>query len=356
MSPAKKPDDIFPIDPQGDNVLDIHGVSRALAAALYAEDLDSGILAALPALLTDTDNNNDSDEPKGKLSVLIYTARLIRASAYFENFFRSREAENPGEPWRFRIDLPVRPDMEHTRSENDAGLAFLYLLVASWSVADICIRALKGDVDYGEDTLGSESAVALEEKLSWVFIAYVFKREDVFSIATKDVICSSEGKITSDLPIPGIILDTLNTHRAKTLTALTRLLRHLREPILSGCRNKTGLVPSQTDLAESYVNVFPTYISLAVSEDPDNQACVNAVLRAYEDAVNMLGISKAVGPDFEGLSTCGLVERALGIDISEGEEYLENQAHERCSVSWRVRGALRGFEMPGGLELEDFHD
>ncbi|RDW61728.1 uncharacterized protein DSM5745_10400 [Aspergillus mulundensis] len=394
-SPAGIPDDIFPLDPGGDIVLDIHGVSKVLVSALHAQDLESGILTSLPSQLVNNSSDSDSgteDDGKGVLSVLVSSDRLTDASPHFANMLGSlTEAmvsndQSMNEHWRIRIDLPLRP-LEHAMDINDESLAFLYLLVilhgqgrfipvevpldilvalallvdflgepcyqAAKGVADIWVKVLNGDVDH-EDVMGP--AVNIHERLAWVLIGHVFKREDVFRFATKAVLLSSEGKIESMLPIPAAILESLNANRTKTLTTLTRLLTHLREPILSGCRNKTGLIPLQTDLEESYVHVLPEHVSLAVAEDLDNQACVNAVLRAYEAAMEFLGILTTVGLDFEGLSVRKIVSGALRIDVSEGEEYLDNGAHERCSVSWRVRGVLGVFEMPAGLQLEEFQD
>lgn len=219
--PPTPTENVFCLDRHGDVTLEIYGLHRKLIDLLLSDHLTVTKMRDLPILVGDSSEDPD---PQGRSVLFLLSSRhLILGSSYFAALLRSMDREYGSHIQQHRF-------VHHTRSN---GVAFVYMLAllhcrnhlvpnavpyhilsdmailvnyygvfgAVKSIGDIWINGLINSV--------IPNAPA-DLQLRWVMIAWVFRRADLFTNLTRDVITMSTDKIgtTSMLPIPHIVLGT----------------------------------------------------------------------------------------------------------------------------------------------------
>lgn len=213
---------VFSIDPEGDLILGIHDVSSSLIEALHGKEVNATILNNLITLDEDQDSASlaPTEPDPGPLFILVSTKHLVSASPYFANVLHPLSHPPVG-----RTTKSLKRAMEDTT-------AFIYMLASLHSRTGIlpsrvpfttlvgftravhcykCLEATKLVASQWIDALAQgPKRDDNEDQMAWLMIACVFRRNDIFRMATGALINESKGRIGADIafPIPPRLLST----------------------------------------------------------------------------------------------------------------------------------------------------
>ncbi|KAL4964969.1 uncharacterized protein BDV14DRAFT_64912 [Aspergillus stella-maris] len=383
------------LDPDGDLTLIIHGIPSTTIAAFNPTTAPlRDIFAKLPDLpayetggtspaLTPPNHpflrlfvagqgGFDADgkpiPPTEPLRILVSSKHLTTSSSYFASALK----KPPEGPYAQHLEQVISSD----------GITLLYLLAilhcrthlvpqsVPFRIIDEmailvdyygCYAAVKFVADSWIDAIRNVPIPENDEgvRLRWVFIAWVFRRNDIFASVTKELIIFARGRIGVGfcLPLSGFVTDALNHTRTKYLRTLTTsLIKSLPKLQKQGCRARKKRIcksKSNTELRKRLLT--------ANHRNSENDLCIFNVVREYNTVLQSLNIlptkyltpTPAIeGPDFLGLSIVGLLAEVKGLDVGEGPEYLKGERHAKCAFSYRMRRMLEKYKVPKGLDME----
>lgn len=224
--PTRSMENVFCLDRHGDVTLEIHGLHPKLIDLLLSGHLSVTTMNDLPLLVGES--NEEADSRDRSVHILMSSKHLILGSSYFAALLRTPENEC-GRPY------PIRHHRFSHRTRSN-GVAFIYMLALihcrNHLVPNAVPYHILGDMAILVNYYGVFEAVKSigdmwinrlvysvipnpppDLQLRWVMIAWVFRRDDIFTSVTRDVITMSSDKIamTSMLPIPHIVLGALST-------------------------------------------------------------------------------------------------------------------------------------------------
>ncbi|KAL4914841.1 hypothetical protein BDW62DRAFT_135919 [Aspergillus aurantiobrunneus] len=344
-------------DPDGDMTIKMCGVPPKLVNALASPNLEPTVLTNLELLLKEDADGEGSREQSatqnnGELYIRVSSKHLTLSSPSLARIFRPSRSD----PRMTQNHYP----MQHARGSS--SIASIYMLailhnrnhlvprsVSLTTLTDMaslvnrygCYEAIKGVADNWIDALVDVAVPYPTEewRIIWVMIAWVFRRNDVFTRFTRDLILESTGRIASRHPlaIPRAIVDMLNQIRARSIQAIIANLHAIRESIALGCL---------TEIQERRHQPLHT---------PSSNQCVDAVTHACNTAMTEMGLlpTGPQGPLYDGYSIAYLVNTCYILGISEGQGYMRRERHHMCSFQYRVIWMVEQYQCPTGLDMND---
>lgn len=118
------------------------------------------------------------------------------------------------------------------------------------------------------------------------------------------------------------------------MQSLVTKVNVLREQVEAGC-------VFEDDLRDSF------------SEDVNREKCTMTVTGEFNLFMYRLDIDAPVpeAPWFEGHSISEIVRGCEMVRVMEGADFEEYEEHYKCSLWYRVKNAIAGFEKPEGLDV-----
>ncbi|KAL4808597.1 hypothetical protein BDV18DRAFT_157540 [Aspergillus unguis] len=334
----------YRLDPQGDMVLRVHGVSRRLLV-LQTNNVEPAAFARLAEEL-DRENGLGLDKYSGRtLQIMVSSERLAEVSTYFADLFHPLNG-SPKDDYNSRLNKAM------TRNP----VAFIYLLgilhektelvpetvpfktLVDFAVLVHCHGCYDATKKFANRWISAcklelEEDMDEDDQLACVLLSWVFRRADIFEPVTRDVIMDSEDRIRPDPlhAIPSHVINKLNQVRTERLNHLISKLHYLEDEILTGCLNPENPEHSaaSNDCAFTVMNEYTRFM---MAED--------------------LILPEPKAPWFVGFSISNLMRVCGKIQVQEGFEYEFGGIHAECSFKARVRRVIEAFDTPEGLDFE----
>ncbi|KAI9375104.1 hypothetical protein BJX61DRAFT_540129 [Aspergillus egyptiacus] len=338
------PQPTYVLDPDGDVIFVLRGVPRSLALLFHCKDIYPTLLSSMIEVLqchtTFDDAENPPETDSHTLRIRGSSKHFALASAPFREVLRS----NPSTEYHMdshTITFMLLLMMVHgqtrivPRTASLTTLTSLAYLVEVFQCgeavsiySDLWIEALRPAVP---DHLNNDA-------MSWLYVAWVFNKPDIFQQMSKLLITESTSPVNAGgLPVPREIIRRINMERIGHVETLIEGLYGLLFEIQHGCL----LNDNTHDLYDPAIQ--------------NRSLCTSTVMGSYTLQLMRLGIVPIEpATPFPRLSVSDIL-RICREDMHSPlvSELGAERAHQRCCLASRVGVFIQGYRSPDGVAIDD---